>query len=122
MEIYRVSVKDSAGVSEARGIWEATMRKLGEKANVQAKLVHGKSLNLDEDTVLGLLGWSSLEVSHSSFNFLHKQIIPLLIKLANTTKQERDRAIKDLSFVEGLDTLRSLGKMSQAVVEVDTLI
>ncbi|KAJ5225325.1 hypothetical protein N7468_006550 [Penicillium chermesinum] len=95
VEIYRVSVA-SDKVSEARAAWEDSVQKLNAKAGVKAKLTHGKSLNLQEDVVLGILGWESLE--------------------------ERDNATDDPEFMAGLDRLRALGNLSEAVVEFDCLI
>ena len=66
LEIIRVPVSDVQSIEAAERIWERLSRFLAEYTPGKNPLVtYGKSLNLEEGLFVGIVGWSSSEVSSS---------------------------------------------------------
>ncbi|KAJ5923559.1 hypothetical protein N7454_008804 [Penicillium verhagenii] len=89
VEIFRLEVTSSENTQAALKAWEVLSQALSSKGKL-VPVTYGKSLNLDGDVVVGILGWASTE--HGS---------------------------NEVVFVEALSVLRSLGELSQILVDID---
>lgn len=62
VEIIRVGVSNSKDTEASLEAWERISRFLASKEGVQAHVTYGKSLNLEEEIVVGITGWLNLDV------------------------------------------------------------
>ncbi|KAJ5928599.1 hypothetical protein N7466_007555 [Penicillium verhagenii] len=92
VEIFRLELTGSESVQVAQKAWE----NLSQTLSITGKSVPvtwGNSLNLDGDVVVGILGWASTE--------------------------DHEHGTDEVAFVEALRSLRSLGELSQILVDID---
>ncbi|KAJ5549363.1 hypothetical protein N7513_006597 [Penicillium frequentans] len=95
VEILRVTVPNSENVEEALQVWEKASRHLANNGQGTASVTYGKSRNLDKDVVVGIIGWK--------------------------TSEEQQYMSQDKIWSETLESLKSLGKLSQIVVDIDVM-
>lgn len=65
VEIIRTSISNSENVDASLKAWEKLPRHLGH----QTRVAYGKSSNLENDVVAGIIGWQSLIVSPKTIAF-----------------------------------------------------
>ncbi|KAJ5538649.1 hypothetical protein N7494_008128 [Penicillium frequentans] len=95
VEILRVTVPNSENVEEALQVWEKASRHLANNGQGTASVTYGKSRNLDKDVVVGIIGWK--------------------------TSEEQQYMSQDKIWSETLESLKSLGKLSQIIVDIDVM-
>ncbi|CAL5865834.1 uncharacterized protein PFLUO_LOCUS40 [Penicillium psychrofluorescens] len=91
VEIIRTSISKSENVDASLKAWEKLSGHLGHQTSV----TYGKSSNLENDVVAGMIGWQGL------------------IESSEGSQQE--------SFLEALDSLRSFGEMSRITIDIEAL-
>ncbi|KAJ6187245.1 hypothetical protein N7519_002153 [Penicillium mononematosum] len=94
VEITRVELENPKSVEGALRTWERISHFLAS-TGVKASVLYGRSSNLDEDIVMGTIGWSNLE--------------------------DRSRVSHEEAFAEALDTLQTLGEVSNITIDVDAM-
>jgi hypothetical protein len=64
VEIVRVSVSSSENVEQCLQVWEKLSRDLALAGNGESttSVTHGKSSNLENDVVMGIIGWQNGKV------------------------------------------------------------
>lgn len=62
VEIVRVSITDGESSTAAEQVWERLSQFLTEGHERSIAVTYGKSLNLEECVIVGILGWPSSEV------------------------------------------------------------
>ncbi|KAJ5646532.1 hypothetical protein N7490_002904 [Penicillium lividum] len=91
VEIFRLGVSGSEAIQAAQKTWEDLSQALFHSGRL-APVTQGKSLNLEGNVVVGILGWASIEA--------------------------HEEGAQDVAFVEALASLRLLGELSQIIVDV----
>jgi hypothetical protein len=61
VEIIRVGASNSENVEETLQLWEKATRHLNLNGD-GTTFTYGKSLNLEEDVIMAVIGWQNLEV------------------------------------------------------------
>ena len=115
VEIVRVSIKNAESRKAAEQVWERMCKFLTEGHERRIVVTYGASLNLEECIIVGILGWPSSEVS------IWNPFQPVEFGMRTNTKKEQSTVSKEAAFTEGLDSLRSLGEVSQIIVDVSPL-
>jgi hypothetical protein len=64
VEIIRVGISSSENVDASLQVWEKIHRFLLSEEGRQACATYGTSMNLEETTVVGIIGWKNLEVGY----------------------------------------------------------
>ncbi|KAJ5998538.1 hypothetical protein N7451_006348 [Penicillium sp. IBT 35674x] len=95
VEIVRVTVSSSENVEEGLQVWEKASRYLASNGEGTTSVTYGKSKNLDKDVVVCIIGWQS-------------------------SKEQQDMS-QDKIWSETLESLKSLGTLSQIIVDVDVM-
>ncbi|KAJ5909553.1 hypothetical protein N7504_004196 [Penicillium tannophilum] len=95
VELIRVTLPNSENVEEGLQVWEKASRHLASNGEGTASVTYGKSKNLDKDVVVGIIGWRS-------------------------SKEQQDMS-QDKIWSETLESLKSLGKVSQIIVDIDVM-
>ncbi|KAJ5797549.1 uncharacterized protein N7503_006845 [Penicillium pulvis] len=95
VEIIRVTLPNSEDVEEGLQVWEKACRHLASNGESTASVTYGKSKNLDKDVVVGIIGWQ-------------------------TSKEQQDMS-QDEVWSGTLESLKSLGKVSQIIVDIDVM-
>jgi hypothetical protein len=62
VEIIRTSISNSENVDASLKTWEKLSGHLARKDGYQASVAYGKSLNLENDVVAGIIGWQGSKV------------------------------------------------------------
>jgi hypothetical protein len=62
VEIYRVSVPNAENAEAALKVWDEISRKAKETYGDKVAVTYGKSQNLEEEVIAGIIGWSRPEV------------------------------------------------------------
>lgn len=62
VEIIRVGVSNPKDTEASLQAWGKISRFLASKEGFQAHVTYGKSLNLEEEIVVGIIGWLSFDV------------------------------------------------------------
>jgi hypothetical protein len=62
VEIYRVSVPNAENAEAALKTWEEISRMAQETYGDKVAITYGKSQNLEEEVIAGIIGWSRPEV------------------------------------------------------------
>lgn len=66
IEIFRVAVPNAENAEAALKTWENISQKAKERYGDKVSVTYGKSQNLDEVVIAGIIGWSRLEVRLNS--------------------------------------------------------
>lgn len=69
VEVIRVGVSNADNVEASLQAWENISRYLAAKHGEKVSITYGKSSNLENDVVAGIVGWQSLEVSRTLPHF-----------------------------------------------------
>ncbi|KAJ5671179.1 hypothetical protein N7507_000306, partial [Penicillium longicatenatum] len=94
VEIIRVGVSNSENVEETLRVWEKATRHLNLNGD-GTTFTYGKSLNLEEDVIMAVIGWQNLQ-------------------------EQRDMSENKI-WLEILESFKSLGKVSQITVEIEAM-
>ncbi|KAJ6098347.1 hypothetical protein N7499_002721 [Penicillium canescens] len=95
VEIIRVMVSSSENSEESLQVWENISRHLAGNGEGTTSVTYGKSSNLGKEVIMGIIGWQSLKEYH-------------------------DMSRKEI-WSETLDSLKSLGKVSQITVGIEAM-
>ncbi|KAJ6120946.1 hypothetical protein N7523_005226 [Penicillium sp. IBT 18751x] len=95
VEIIRTELSSLENVEASLQVWKKMDSFLVSEGGVRGCATYGTSLNLEETTVVGMIGW------------LHQE--------------DRMRASQDDEFLGFMNTLKSFGKLSSITVEIDAM-
>ncbi|KAE8358002.1 hypothetical protein BDV27DRAFT_169855 [Aspergillus caelatus] len=89
VEIIRLGISDPENAEISTQVWERISRFLSGK---KASVTYGRSSNLENEVVAGIIGWHSLET--------------------------RSQVIQEAEYTEALNSLQSLGDVNQITVDI----
>ncbi|KAJ5896427.1 uncharacterized protein N7473_005826 [Penicillium subrubescens] len=95
VEIYRVSVPNAENAEAALKTWEEISRKAQETYGDKVAITYGKSQNLEEEVIAGIIGWSRPE-----------DCVP---------------ATGGAVLADSFESLKTLGGLSHITVGIDTM-
>ncbi|KAJ5190982.1 uncharacterized protein N7498_009967 [Penicillium cinerascens] len=95
VEIIRVGVSNSKDTEASLQAWRKISHFLASKEGAQAHVTFGKSLNLEEEIFVGIIGWLNFD--------------------------DRIRVSQEGEFVDALNTLKSFGDVSNITVGIDAM-
>lgn len=91
VEIIRVPVSDAESSKVAERSWEGLSRVLAGQPS-KNQTMHGKSLNLEQDLFVGIVGWASPEVSPLTESRVKSLLIPARNGLRYSSKKNLRKA------------------------------
>ncbi|KAI9040313.1 uncharacterized protein KD926_008403 [Aspergillus affinis] len=92
VETFRLSVSSPEHVATSMEAWDRFVQIIKAK---HTPITYGTSTNLENDVVVGIIGWSSEET--------------------------RSRIVQDPEYAEALRSLQRLGTLNQIVVDIDAM-
>ena len=114
VEVIRVSITDAESSKTAEQVWKRISKFLEEGHERNVTLAYGKSLNLEGYVIVGILGWVSAEVRLANLGIF----LSLEFEMFADIDQQRSKVSQETEFTEALTSLKSLGDVSQIIVDV----
>ncbi|KAJ5679761.1 hypothetical protein N7462_008005 [Penicillium macrosclerotiorum] len=95
VEIIRLGVSSSENVEQSLQVWEKASRNLGGNGESTTSVTYGRSSNLEKNVIMGIIGWQNVKEHH---DISQKKI-----------------------WSETLESLKSLGEVSQITVNIEAM-